>query len=137
MVMVVLFATIAIYGLLNAVPGGPLSGLNLAADAKQRLSEEDIARLAATLGLNKPVYLAYITWMAGEDWLDEVGDAIGNPGPAEKMFETGTWRDYQSPPARTLVAPTLALTTHASNPVAVASSAGIGANPGPWLAARP
>ena len=97
MVLVVILATIAIYGLLNAVPGGPLSGLNLAADAKQRLSQEDIARLEATLGLNKPVYLAYLTWMGGEDWLDEVGNAIGNPGPAEKMFETGTWRDYQSP----------------------------------------
>ena len=97
MVIVVILATIAIYLLLNAVPGGPLSGLNLAADAKDRLSEEDIARLEATLGLNKPIYLRYITWMTGEDWLDEVGDALGNPGPAEKMFETGTWRDYQSP----------------------------------------
>ncbi|MAT99922.1 MAG: ABC transporter permease, partial [Anaerolineaceae bacterium] len=72
MVIVVILATIAIYGLLNAVPGGPLSGLNLAADAKDRLSEEDIARLEATLGLNKPIYLAYLTWMGGEDWLDEV-----------------------------------------------------------------
>ena len=97
MALVVLLATIAIYLLLNAVPGGPLSGLNLAADAKDRLSEQDIARLEATLGLNKPLYLRYITWMAGEDWLNEVGDALGNPGPAEKMFETGTWQDYQSP----------------------------------------
>ena len=97
MIVVVLFATIAIYGLLNAVPGGPLSGLNLAADAKDRLSEQDIARLEATLGLNKPFYLAYLTWMFGEDWLDEVGASIGNPGPADKMFETGTWVDFQSP----------------------------------------
>lgn len=97
MIIVVFFATIAIYGLLNAVPGGPLSGLNLAADAKQRFSQEDIARLEATLGLNKPTYLAYLTWMLGEDWLDEVGDAIGNPGSAAKMFDTGTWRDFQSP----------------------------------------
>lgn len=97
MVIVVMLATIAIYGLLNAVPGGPLSGLNLATDAKDRLSPEDIARLEAALGLNKPVYLAYITWLTGEDWLNEVGNALGNPGPAEKMFETGTWRDYQSP----------------------------------------
>ncbi|MCA9947356.1 MAG: ABC transporter permease, partial [Anaerolineales bacterium] len=51
MVLVVLLATIAIYLLLNAVPGGPLSGLNLAADAKDRLSPEDIARIEATLGL--------------------------------------------------------------------------------------
>ena len=84
MILVVLLATIAIYALLNAVPGGPLSGLNLAADAKDRLSEEDIARLEATLGLNKPAYLRYITWMAGEDWLNEVGAAIGNPGPTRK-----------------------------------------------------
>ena len=97
MVIVVIFATIAIYILLNAVPGGPLSGLNLTANARERLSGEDMARLEATLGLNKPVYLAYLTWMFGEDWLDEVGDAIGNPGSAEKMFETGTWRDFQSP----------------------------------------
>ncbi|MCA9947357.1 MAG: ABC transporter permease [Anaerolineales bacterium] len=97
MVLVVILATIAIYGLLNAVPGGPLSGRNLAADRRQRLSQEDLDRLAASLGLNKPIYLRYITWMAGEDWLDEVGDAIGNPGPADKLFETGTWRDYQSP----------------------------------------
>jgi peptide/nickel transport system permease protein len=97
MIFVVILATIAIYALLNAVPGGPLSGLNLAADQKQRLSPEDIARLEATLGLNKPIYLAYLTWMLGEDWLDEVGDALGNPGPADKMFETGTWQDYQSP----------------------------------------
>ena len=97
MIVVVFFATIAIYGLLNAVPGGPLSGLNLAADNRDRLSEEDIARLEATLGLNKPFYLAYLTWMFGEDWVDEVGAAIGNPGPEEKMFQTGTWVDFQSP----------------------------------------
>ena len=97
MVMVVIVATIAIFGLLNAVPGGPLSGLNLAADSKNRFSEQEIARLEATLGLNKPFYLAYLTWLAGEDWVNEVGNAIGNPGLAEKMFDTGTWSDFQSP----------------------------------------
>ncbi|MCB8989704.1 MAG: ABC transporter permease [Ardenticatenaceae bacterium] len=97
MILVVIMATIAIFGLLNAVPGGPLSGLNLAADAKSRLSPEDIARIEAMLGLNKPFYLSYLTWLGGEDWLDEVGDAIGNPGPADKMWETGTWVDFQSP----------------------------------------
>lgn len=97
MVLVVIFATIAIYLMLNAVPGGPLSGLNLAADAKSRLSPQEIARIEATLGLNKPMYLAYLTWMFGEDWLDEVGDAVGNPDAKNNLFVTGTWRDYQSP----------------------------------------
>lgn len=97
MIIVVLLATLAIYGLLNAVPGGPLSGLKMTASQKDRLSQQDIARIEAMLGLNKPFYLRYLTWMLGEDWLDEVGEAIGNPGPADKMFETGTWVDFQSP----------------------------------------
>lgn len=96
MMGVVLAATVAIYALLNFVPGGPLSGLNLAADAKARLSPSDIARIEAMLGLNKPTYLAYLTWLLGEDWLDEVGNAIGNPGNPEKMGESGTWAGFQS-----------------------------------------
>lgn len=96
MIMVVILATIAIFGLLNAVPGGPLSGLNMAVGAKNRLSQQEIARIEQALGLNKPFYLAYLTWLLGEDWVDEVGAAIGNPGPADKMFETGTWVDFQS-----------------------------------------
>jgi peptide/nickel transport system permease protein len=97
MIIVVLLATLAIYGLLNAVPGGPLSGLKMTASQKDRLSQQDIARIEAMLGLNKPFYLRYLTWMLGEDWLDEVGAALGNPGSADKMFETGTWVDFQSP----------------------------------------
>ncbi|MBE2202396.1 MAG: ABC transporter permease [Anaerolinea sp.] len=97
MVLVVLLATIAIFALLNAVPGGPLSGLNMASDAKSRFSAQEIARMEAMLGLNKPFYLAYLTWMLGEDWVDEVGAAIGNPGPVAKMWDTGTWVDFQSP----------------------------------------
>lgn len=101
MILVVIMATIAIFGLLNAVPGGPLSGLNMAVGAKNRLSDQEIARIEQTLGLNKPFYLSYLTWLLGEDWLDEVGNAIGNPGPAEKMATTGTWVDFQSPQCQT------------------------------------
>jgi peptide/nickel transport system permease protein len=97
MVLVVLLATVAIFGLLNAVPGGPLSGINMGASSRERFSPQEIARIEQALGLNKPFYLAYFTWLLGEDWLDEVGAALGNPGPADKMFDTGTWVDFQSP----------------------------------------
>ena len=96
MVVVVLLATVAIFGLLNAVPGGPLSGINMGASSRERFSEQEIARLQQALGLNKPFYLAYLTWLMGEDWVDEVGAALGNPGSADKMFDTGTWVDFQS-----------------------------------------
>ena len=97
MVIVVIAATIAIFLLLNAVPGGPLSGLNVTADRRARFTPEEIARMEAALGLNQPIYLAYLTWMFGEDWLDEVGDALGNPDLNGKLVITGTWADYQTP----------------------------------------
>jgi peptide/nickel transport system permease protein len=97
MIMVVILATMAIYLLLNAVPGGPLSGINLGGSRNTRFSEEEIARMEAALGLNKPMWLAYLNWVLGEDWLDEVGNAIGNPDLNGKLIFTGTWADYQSP----------------------------------------
>ena len=69
MIVVVFLSTVAIYVLLNIAPGGPLSGIRLAADQKTRASEADIARLKAYLGLDKPLALRYISWMFGTDWL--------------------------------------------------------------------
>ena len=69
MSIVVLLATFAIYFLLNVAPGGPLSGLRLSGDRKTRVSDADIARLEAYLGLDKPLMLRYITWLIGDDWL--------------------------------------------------------------------
>ena len=69
MIIVVLLSTLAIYMLLNVAPGGPLSGLKLAADRRARVSEADIARLEAYLGLDKPLSLRYLTWLIGDDWL--------------------------------------------------------------------
>lgn len=69
MMIVVLLSTLAIYVLLNVAPGGPLSGLRLATDQKSRVSEADIDRLKAYLGLDKPLALRYLTWLLGDDWL--------------------------------------------------------------------
>lgn len=69
MSIVVLLSTFAIYVLLNIAPGGPLSGIQLSADRKSRVSEADIARLEAYLGLDKPMILRYTTWLLGDDWL--------------------------------------------------------------------
>lgn len=69
MLIVVLLSTFAIYVLLNVAPGGPLSGLRISGDRKTRVSDADIARLEAYLGLDKPLMLRYITWLMGDDWL--------------------------------------------------------------------
>jgi peptide/nickel transport system permease protein len=97
MIAVVILSTMAIYLLLNAVPGGPLSGINLGANQRDRFSDVEIAQMEAALGLNKPMWLAYLNWVLGEDWLNEVGDSLDNPDLNGKLIITGTWVDYQSP----------------------------------------
>lgn len=69
MALVVLLSSLAIYVLLNVAPGGPLSGLRITADRRQRVSEADIARLEAYLGLDKPLLLRYAAWVIGDDWM--------------------------------------------------------------------
>ena len=58
----------------------------MSANQKDRFSEAEIARMEAALGLNKPRWLAYLNWVIGEDWLNEVGDALGNPELNDKMI---------------------------------------------------
>src|SRR4030066_1245398 len=69
MVLVVFLSTVAIYVILNIAPGGPLSGLRLSTDRKTKVTDQDIERMKAYLGLDKPLFLRYLTWLAGDDWL--------------------------------------------------------------------
>ena len=88
MILTIIFATFAIFVILNAVPGGPLSGLNQTGNTRDRLSDEQIARIEQALGLNKPLPLRYLTWVAGEDWVDDVAAVIGR---------SEAWANYQTP----------------------------------------
>ncbi len=97
MVLVVILSTMAIYVLLNAVPGGPLSGLNQTGNREQRIDNVQRARIEQALGLNRPFYLRYLAWVAGEDWIDEVGTLLGHPSTSTAPPYTGTWSDFQSP----------------------------------------
>lgn len=71
MVMVVFFATVIIYGMLSFAPGGPLAGLNLATGTNA-VSQADIERMERLLGLDRPWYLQYVTWLVGDDWMANV-----------------------------------------------------------------
>jgi len=80
MIIVVLLSTVAIYVLLNIAPGGPLAGMRNIGDRRNRPSEADMARLRAYLGIDKPIFLRYLTWLIGDDWLgaDWVYVSLGN-----------------------------------------------------------
>lgn len=73
MFLVLFISTIVIFLILSFVPGGPLDELRLVADPRQRPSESDINRMKAAMGLDKPWYLQYVTWLAGDTWLGSVG----------------------------------------------------------------
>jgi peptide/nickel transport system permease protein len=55
--------------ILNIAPGGPLAGMKNIGDRRNRPSEADMARLEAYLGIDKPLFLRYLTWLIGDDWL--------------------------------------------------------------------
>jgi peptide/nickel transport system permease protein len=80
MIFVVLLSTVAIYMLLNIAPGGPLAGMRNIGDVRNRPSEADMARLRAYLGIDKPIFLRYLNWLIGDDWLgaDWVYVGLGN-----------------------------------------------------------
>jgi peptide/nickel transport system permease protein len=92
MSIVVLLSTFAIYFLLNVAPGGPLSGMRLGSTGKDTISDADIARLEAYLGLDKPMALRYLTWLLGDDWLG--ADWIYVNLPQYAQIKTG--RDGQA-----------------------------------------
>lgn len=71
--LVLIISTIVIYYLLSFVPGGPLEDLMQNQDRRRRPSAADIARMQKAMGIDKPVYLQYLTWVAGDTWLDKVG----------------------------------------------------------------
>lgn len=71
MLFVVFLSSVAIYLLLNLAPGGPLAGIRVfsGTDVKSQVSEAQIAQLQAYLGLDKPLWLRYVSWLVGDDWV--------------------------------------------------------------------
>ncbi|MBE0698271.1 MAG: ABC transporter permease [Anaerolineaceae bacterium] len=66
MILVLLASAIISYGLLNLAPGGPTAGLaQQAANARFRLTEEDIARIRATFELDLNLPIRFLRWFAG------------------------------------------------------------------------
>lgn len=72
-IVVLLLSSAVIYTLFSIAPGGPLAELMQTTDPKARPSPADIERQKKLLGLDKPWYLWYPVWLAGDTWLDNIG----------------------------------------------------------------
>jgi peptide/nickel transport system permease protein len=74
-----LIISLVLFGLMTAI-GDPISTLG----ARTPPKPEEKARLRRMLGLDQPLYVQYLVWLAGNDWLrlDMDGDGVGEtPGP--------------------------------------------------------
>ncbi len=69
--------TLLAYILMTAAPGGPLGVLYF---GSPKMSEKQKQDLAVSLGVNDPVYVQYLRWLLGDDWMrwDSNGDGIAD-----------------------------------------------------------
>lgn len=69
--------TLLAYLLMTAAPGGPLGVLFF---ANPKMSEKQKVELSLKLGVNDPVYVQYLRWLIGDDWMrwDSNGDGIAD-----------------------------------------------------------
>ena len=68
--------TIFSFALMYLAPGGPVAALTFGPNVPQYQKERE----AAKLGLNDPVYIQYLRWLLGDDWMrwDSDGDKVAD-----------------------------------------------------------
>jgi len=73
-VVLVFLLSIVLFALVNLAPGGPLAGHG----QSRHVRPERVAMLKRQFGLDKPLPLQYVIWLAGNDWMkiDADGDGI-------------------------------------------------------------
>src|SRR6188474_3572561 len=63
-IILLFLLSIILFGLVNLAPGGPLS-----AYGGRRIRPEKIEILKRQFGLDKPLPVQYLYWLAGNDWI--------------------------------------------------------------------
>jgi peptide/nickel transport system permease protein len=74
MIPMLFILSIVLFALVNIVPGGPLAGQG----RSRRVRPEQAEMLKRQFGLNQPLPVQYVIWLAGNDWMkvDPDGDGI-------------------------------------------------------------
>lgn len=74
MIPMLFLLSLVMFTLVNITPGGPLAGHG----RSRRIKPEKVEQLKRQFGLDKPLYIQYIVWLVGNDWMkiDADGDGI-------------------------------------------------------------
>lgn len=69
-----IIVSIILFALINIAPGGPMSAYS----RSNRISAEKKEAIKRSFGLDKPLPVQYIIWLAGNDWMrvDDDGDGV-------------------------------------------------------------
>ncbi|MBM3153151.1 MAG: hypothetical protein FJZ96_13275, partial [Chloroflexi bacterium] len=81
-----LIISIVVFALLQG-SGDPLAMMG----GRRTVRPEDRERLARILGLDQPIYIQYVYWLVGNDWvkIDTDGDGLGDTPGARKGILRG------------------------------------------------
>lgn len=66
--------SLVLFVLINVVPGGPLAGYG----RTRRINPDKVEQLKRQFGLDQPITVQYVVWLAGNDWMrvDADGDGV-------------------------------------------------------------
>jgi len=70
---ILLLLSIALFAMVNIVPGGPLAGQG----RSRRVRPEKAEILKRQFGLDQPIYVQYVIWLVGNDWMQVDADGDG------------------------------------------------------------
>jgi peptide/nickel transport system permease protein len=76
--LLVFLLSLLMFALVNLAPGGPLSGYGQA----RHVRPEKVEQLKRQLGLDQPLPLQYVIWLAGNDWMRVDSDGDGQADAA-------------------------------------------------------
>jgi peptide/nickel transport system permease protein len=85
MVPTIIGITILIFLTMRVLPGDPLALITSETSGNYVLSEEEVAAARASLGLDQPYYMQYLTWM-GEVLRGELGSSFWTKEPIRDLI---------------------------------------------------
>jgi peptide/nickel transport system permease protein len=77
--------TLLTFGIVNLVPGSPISGLRGEMRGNRQMRQRDIERIERQLGLDRPLAVRYVVWV-GNLARGDLGISLRNYAPVTRLI---------------------------------------------------